>query len=273
MEELVAKACLVQEKTFTLRGPMTTTAGSSRPQPRSLATEAVSTHSAPAAQTFESGTQEQKSRRPADQKCYRCGLSGHMARNCTYQRPRSDEQEARGNRRLSSMTTQDLSAETPSSSQQEIRELREKQPLLAEAIKVAGVFNVVQQAESDGKSRLGPTLFFPVEVNGCTTNALVDTGSPATIASQVCAGCPDQALLCRRDRSTVAGVHSEEVSGPGGSPAKLRRTTAGFHSPNRVGTFTRVTTTVVVQKDAPNDLLIGTDVWVEKQRISSAEKK
>ena len=31
--------------------------------------------------------------------------------------------------------------------------------------------------------RLGPTVYVPVAVNGVSTDALVDTGSPATIVS------------------------------------------------------------------------------------------
>ena len=42
---------------------------------------------------------------------------------------------------------------------------------------------MVRSAEDALKPRLGPTVFAPVKVNGVTTDALVDTGSPATIIS------------------------------------------------------------------------------------------
>ena len=35
----------------------------------------------------------------------------------------------------------------------------------------------------EAEPRLGPTVYAPVAVDGVTTNALVDTGSPATIVS------------------------------------------------------------------------------------------
>jgi hypothetical protein len=38
-------------------------------------------------------------------------------------------------------------------------------------------------ASGSTKAKLGPTVFVPVAVNGVTTKALIDTGSPATIIS------------------------------------------------------------------------------------------
>ena len=43
--------------------------------------------------------------------------------------------------------------------------------------------NQMSTIECDRSPNLGPTVFVSVEVNGVNTNALVDTGSPATIIS------------------------------------------------------------------------------------------
>ena len=66
--------------------------------------------------------------------------------------------------------------------QQEIQQLREKlrQAELAEAIKGAGAMNLVVP---ESGPRLGLTVFAPISVNRVLTEALVDTGSPATIVS------------------------------------------------------------------------------------------
>ena len=63
--------------------------------------------------------------------------------------------------------------------QQEIQHLREKlrQAELTEAIKGAGAM------VPESCPRLGPTVFAPISVNGVSTEALVDTGSPAAIVS------------------------------------------------------------------------------------------
>lgn len=79
-------------------------------------------------------------------------------------------------------------AQQGEATEKEIEDLRErlKQAELSEAVEtasVAGVLNVVQEGDKSLASRLGHTIFTPVAVNGVTTYALVDTGSPATIVS------------------------------------------------------------------------------------------
>ena len=48
---------------------------------------------------------------------------------------------------------------------------------------MAMAMNQMSKIECDRSPHLGPTVFVSMEVNGVNTNALVDTGSPATIIS------------------------------------------------------------------------------------------
>lgn len=50
---------------------------------------------------------------------------------------------------------------------------------MEDAVEEAG--SVLGVVESGTKVKLGPTVFAPVAVNGITTKALIDAGSPATI--------------------------------------------------------------------------------------------
>ena len=47
----------------------------------------------------------------------------------------------------------------------------------------AATVHGVRSDEGGGQAELGPTITAPIKVNGMTTKALVDTGSPVTIAS------------------------------------------------------------------------------------------
>ena len=119
-------------------------------------------------------------------KCYNCGLEGHMARACPY--PKSTrEQEAHGKRRMGNVTLEDPREESVTVSRKEkITELRkelQKAELAAAIEEASGVLSVVEPMTTKPKTKLGPTLFASVTVNGVPTEALVDTGSPATIIS------------------------------------------------------------------------------------------
>ena len=123
---------------------------------------------------------EQRGKKPGGVKCFRCGLEGHMLRNCPYRQQPKEGQESRGG--MKNLTPQEPPGPVLTAQQQEIQQLREKlrQAELAEAIKGTGDLYLVVP---ESGSRLGPTVFAPIAVNGVSTEALVDTGSPATIVS------------------------------------------------------------------------------------------
>ena len=50
----------------------------------------------------------------------------------------------------------------------------------------SNVMHTMSSGSSGGVRRLGPSVFAEIRVNGTPTKALIDTGSPATIASLDC---------------------------------------------------------------------------------------
>ena len=118
--------------------------------------------------------------------------------------------------------------------------------------------------EKGSENRLGPSVLAEIHVNGVPTTALIDTGSPATIISL------DYVLsLMRGEReegqspekwraATLKRFAPPEVSlkNYGGHPLNILsqtklHLTQGKHA---------IEATVLVQKGAPNNLLVGTDV-------------
>ena len=116
----------------------------------------------------------------------------------------------------------------------------------------------------DGGDRLGPTIRTPIEVDGVAADALVDTGSPATIVSLefllkafIHNRPPHQTPQDWQD-ATLAKFTTPEVtlSSYRGKHLELTaqtkvRLSQGKHSTDAV---------VLVQRGAPNELLLGTDL-------------
>ena len=115
--------------------------------------------------------------------CFQCGMEGHFRSNCPYPKQAKDGSESRGKSQVKIITPQEQSDALSSKRRQEIQTLREKlrQAELDEAIESSGAVSLVVPAEEG--SRLGPTVYAPVAVDGVSAVALIDTGSPATIAS------------------------------------------------------------------------------------------
>ena len=119
-------------------------------------------------------------------------MSGHLKRDCRYRYPRNDG-EAHGRKDHGNEAcgrkdppvanvsrAEDASpVDPPKKKIEDIRwELREAE-LAAAVNDAAGIIRNVEGVSNT----LGPTITARVEVNGVSTNALVDTGSPATIIS------------------------------------------------------------------------------------------
>ena len=111
-------------------------------------------------------------------RCFNCGIKVHMSRACPYPKKKWQE-EAHGQREgtMSALTTSRREAE------KKIEDLR-KQLQEAEALdKSADVLHSMSGVDDSGGSRLGPSVYTEVCVNGVPTQTLIDTGSPATIIS------------------------------------------------------------------------------------------
>lgn len=110
---------------------------------------------------------------------------------------------------------------------------------------------MVELAASDPEPRLDPTVYAPVEVNGVATDAVTDTGSPATTISlefvlKVCQGQDQTAQQWKEATHQRLRNHTEHSIAMGVT--------------NYTELSLRATSTILVQKDASNNLLIGTDV-------------
>ena len=142
------------------------------------------------------------------------------------------------------------------------QELRKAE--LAAAIETAGTLNTMEATGDSLGARLRPTVFAPIEVNGVTAKALLDTGSPATIVSlafvlRMLAGerTPDQSLDQWKEATHQRFANPDlALNNYGGQRLSLiAQTELTLSQGDR-----EVQAVVLVQKDAPNDLLLGTDL-------------
>jgi hypothetical protein len=150
MDEMVARARFEETKfrelsTPTPRktySPKGSSGGNSHRTPTNSAPSTQqSTPKAPAEQG--ETPKEQRGKKPGGVKCFRCGLEGHMLRNCPYRQQSKERQESRGG--MKNLTPQESPGPPLTVQQQEIQQLRVKlrQAELAEAIKGGGAMNLV----------------------------------------------------------------------------------------------------------------------------------
>lgn len=117
-------------------------------------------------------------------------MSGHLKRDCRYRYPRNDGEahgrkdkgnEARGRKDppvANVSRAEDVSqANPPKKKVEDIRHELQEAELAAAVDDAAGIIRNVEGVSNT----LGPTSTARVEVNGVPTDALIDTGSPATI--------------------------------------------------------------------------------------------
>jgi len=156
---------------------------------------------------------------------------------------------------------------TPKSVKEQIVELRKRlhEVEMADAVEEAGVIMTnVGATKSGSESKLGPTVFAEITVNGTPVNALVDTGSLATIVSL------DFVLGVlakeRREGQTPTEWKAETLKRF--SPPEVNLNSYGGHRLDVIAQIplrlaqgeAHANAVVLVQKGAPNDLLLGTDV-------------
>ena len=197
-------------------------------------------------------------------KCFQCGLEGHIQNNCPYQRSQSKGSELRAKPQVKNITTQKSSEVSGTKKQEEIQELRERllHAKLTEAIESFRAVNLVVPAVEG--PRLGPTVYAPVRVNGVTTDALVDTGSPTTIISLEFAL---KVLHRNRPKGQTYFEWKKLVREKFKDP-DITLKNYGGHQLYFIGQIEltlyqgdrHLTSTLLVKKDAPNNLLVGTDV-------------
>ena len=220
---------------------------------------------------------EERARDKTGNRCYHCHGTGHFQKNCPL-RGRAAPEESRG--RNSGAGQKDMQRRVAAlvadpdrdcqQKQERVMELRralqeaEVDESLSEAV---ATMRVLKSAKGEDGTSLGPTLTADVEFEGSPVQALLDTGSPVTIVSMKFLL---QALAKQKpkdqDPTEWAATVKARLEPPalmlhnyGGDELKIVRQLSVAIS--REGHT--CTATVLVQKDAPLDLLLGTDLQTQ----------
>lgn len=207
-------------------------------------------------------------------RCFSCGSTGHIARQCRWRGSRSSE-EARGRNRSS--TDSKVAAISVNEGTQQSKKVKDTQETVAELrrklreaeveealTEVVATLHGVSPKEVDHNVCLGPTITALVTFEGTPVRASLDTGSPVTIVSL---GFALGAMAKQRNPSQTPTDWEEEVKSRllpptlilqnygGGEIEIVRQLRATVAKGPRV-----VEALLQVQNGAPVDLLIGTDL-------------
>ena len=201
----------------------------------------------------------------AHKNCFNCGMSGHMMKSCPYPKQKKEDRESRGRKdpSIATVTAQANKMRIKSEIEKLQRKLNKTEIDVALEDMSATMYGVTLLMEGT-PARLGPTITTNVAVNGIDAVALIVTGSPATIISLKFA----MGVLAKERQSFNSPQEWKKVmAGRFEAPSVTLKSYGGGRlnivAQLRVtlchGNF-NTNTTVLVQKDAPNELLIGTDV-------------
>ncbi len=126
-------------------------------------------------------------------RCYHCHGTGHFQKNCAM-RGRAALEESRGRssgaspKRVAALVAtdeQDIDHDRKQKQQRvvDIRRALQEAELDESLSEVVATMRVLKSANGDEGNSLGPTLSACVDFEGIPVEALLDTGSPATIVS------------------------------------------------------------------------------------------
>lgn len=212
-------------------------------------------------------------------KCFHCQGTGHFAKHCPLKgravpeesRGRSQwmANKERGARKVATIavTSGDQPVDEKTKKRQRIAELRrqlqeaEVEETMAE---VVAMMHVLQPGEQQNRVPLGPTLTAEVKFEGRPVQALLDTGSPVTIVSLEFLL---QTLAKQRPASQTVAEWQIAVKARLQPPSVTLQSYGGkeLNIVRQVSTVVsrgdhHCEATILVQKNAPLDLLLGTDL-------------
>ena len=156
-----------------------------------------------------------------------------------------------------------MSTKSPEERVEDLRRQLHEAELAAAVNSAAPVIrNVTQVSSTKPKSTLGSTILSKVEVNGISTEALIDTGSPVTIISLDFA-----TIVMAKERNKFKNVEEwQEATLKKFEPPEVTLKNYGGGLDVLAQLPVRITqgdygtdVKVLVRKDAPNRLLLGTD--------------
>jgi hypothetical protein len=253
LEQLLVKARFEEAKKRELAASKTT------PPPKK---SSITPHqSAPAKSTASaaqanSGTQKLD---PKSKACFNCGMHDHLQRSCPYPRRQKTDREAHGRNKASSVARVEQGA-TPLSPDELVEKLRRKLHEAELAAAVGDTASIIRNVvRSDGpQSNIGPTITSKVEVGGVPTEALVVTIISLDFAM----------IVMAKERSKFASVEEwqEATLKKFEPPAVSLKNYGGGRLDIMAQLPVRISqgeyhadVMVLVRKNAPNRLLLGTD--------------
>ena len=215
----------------------------------------------------------QTQQRSQPKRCFICNQQGHLAKQCPQQRrgrPVEAQVPSEGNRKNTRSATYCI---TQADKHDELSVAKGKVADLKRQLQTAelqeallsktATINGLWSAEKKGDPSLGSTISVEVVLEGRPTKALVDTGSPVTIVS---IDCLLEALFERCTTNQSPEDWRKEVAAKIQPPSLTIRSYGGGEI-NVIGQLSVIMSvgerkcqqTVLVQKGASVDLLLGTD--------------
>ena len=207
--------------------------------------------------------------------CHNCGGTGHFARECSWQNQRGGESRVQsGYNRMSAISSTDNRKHSPSEGKavdvvdegkiarlkKQLQEAEMEEALLQSRGRIHGISCV----DGHREEHLGPVINAQVELDGVMTDALLDTGSPATIISL-------EYLIEIRSKQRPAGQSQGDWEDSFKRTVQPPEVTLQNYGGSRINTVgqTQVTikrgpftieATVQVQRKAPIPMLLGTNL-------------
>ena len=197
-------------------------------------------------------------------RCYNCGME---ARSCPYPRRNKREEEARVQQRSEPAPTT-MSAlvgeDTIDQLKKRLEKLETKLETKLKQSDCTGVLNTVDAEPGGGDSLLGPNTTAEIYVNSVPTQVLVDTGSPATIASLEFV----LEIFFKEGKESQTPLQwREDTEKRFQRPSVLLKAYSGHQLDMMPQVCLKLShgnqtleATVLVQDNAPNTLLLGTDL-------------